>query len=293
VAFAAVGASTFAHLSAGAGVPWFFAILIAGLAAVPFGAVISIPAIRLSGLFLALATFGFGILLSQVGYRSFLMFGSSNGIVARRPSLPGLHLNTDTGYYYVILAVVVGCVAIVNLVERARLGRILRAMADSPLALSTHGTSVNVTRALVFCVSSFIAGISGALFAPLNGVVTGTTFPYFNSVALLAVLAVATFSLRRAGNSVVLASFAAAFLLEVLPGYITSATFALYLQVIFGASAMIAAVAAGSGRSIRGLTSRLDRSRRGPVTDRLTRLGLERNGDVEAATSPDQVRVLV
>lgn len=271
VAFAAVGASTFAHLTAQAGVPWLFAIVLAGLAAVPLGAVIAIPAIRLSGLFLALATFGLGILLSQVGYRSFLMFGSSNGIEARRPSLPGIHLTTDTGYYYVILAVVLGCVAIVKLVEGARLGRLLKAMADSPLALTTHGASVNVTRVLVFCVSSFIAGISGALFAPLNGVVTGTTFPYFDSVALLAVLAVATLSLRGLSDSIVAVSFVAALLLEVLPGYITSATFGLYLQVIFGASAMLAAVAAAPRASGTG-TPALHRGGRSPVRARLARL---------------------
>lgn len=285
VAFAAVGASTFAQLAGHSGVPWLFAVLLGGLAAVPLGAIISIPAIRLSGLFLALATFGFGILLAEVGYRSFLMFGSSNGIRAPRPSLPGIHLGSDRGYYYVILAVVALCVGIVKMVERARLGRLLRAMADSPLALTTHGLSVNVTRVLVFCVSSFIAGISGALFAPLNGVVTGTTFPYFNSVAILAVLAVAIFGLRGLGDSVVVASFAAAVLLEVVPGYFTNAQFSLYLQMIFGASAMLAAVAA-SGAGGRWPSAQWGRSRRSPVRARLER-------STPSPARPDDQPVLV
>lgn len=249
VAFAAVGASSFAHLAGNWGVPWVASLLLAGLAAVPLGAIVAIPAIRLSGLFLALATFGFGILLSQVGYRSFLMFGSSNGIAAPRPSLGGLHVGTDTGYYYVILAVVVGGVLVMRTIEGSRLGRLLRGLGGSPVALVTHGASVNVTRVIVFSISAFLAGISGALFAPLNGSVTGSTFPYFNSVALLAVLAVAAFSLRPFGDSVVLASFAAAGTFEVLPGYFTGPQVSLYLQVAFGALAVIASMYSGGQAS--------------------------------------------
>ena len=62
VAFAAVGATTFAHLTHGLGLPWLVALIAAGLLTIPIGAIVAIPAIRLSGLYLALATFGFGIL---------------------------------------------------------------------------------------------------------------------------------------------------------------------------------------------------------------------------------------
>jgi hypothetical protein len=62
VAFTAIGAAAFSHLTVGSGVPWLLALLLAGLIAVPIGAILAIPSIRLSGLYLALATFGFGIL---------------------------------------------------------------------------------------------------------------------------------------------------------------------------------------------------------------------------------------
>ena len=67
-AFAAIGATTMGHLTAGFGLPWGVALLLAGLAAVPVGAFIAIPAIRLPGVFLALATFGFGVTMEQMGY---------------------------------------------------------------------------------------------------------------------------------------------------------------------------------------------------------------------------------
>ena len=68
LAFAAVGAAAFGHFTVDWHVPWLVALLLAGLVAVPVGAIIAIPAIRLSGVFLALATYGFGILFEQMFY---------------------------------------------------------------------------------------------------------------------------------------------------------------------------------------------------------------------------------
>ena len=68
-AFVAIGASTFSHLTTDQGLPWLLALLGAGLVVVPVGALLSLPAIRLSGLYLALATFGFGILDAAGGLR--------------------------------------------------------------------------------------------------------------------------------------------------------------------------------------------------------------------------------
>ncbi len=70
------------------GIPWLLALLLAGLIAVPIGAIIAIPAIRLSGVFLALATLGFGILLEQMFYTMSFMFGPTTaGIPVPRPRL--------------------------------------------------------------------------------------------------------------------------------------------------------------------------------------------------------------
>ena len=102
VSFAAVGAAAFSHL-AGSGVPWLIALLVAGLIAVPLGALLAVPAIRLSGLYLALATFGFGLLLQDMFYQSHLMFGPTNdGIILPAAFLchqrPCLLLHRTGGY---------------------------------------------------------------------------------------------------------------------------------------------------------------------------------------------------
>ncbi len=155
-AFAAVGASTFAHLSHGVGLPWLLAVLIAGLVTVPIGVVLAVPAIRLSGVYLAVATFGFGILVAQTGYFTFLMFGSGGTLAASRPS----GFESDRNYYYLVLAFAFAAWALTAIIWRIRLGRLLRALAGSPTALEANGTSVNLTRVLVFAISALMAGVS-------------------------------------------------------------------------------------------------------------------------------------
>ena len=231
--FAAVGASSLGHFQHH--LPWVLALLAAGLVAVPVGALIAVPAIRLSGLYLALATLGFGILLSGVAYTTDLMFGTGAGLTVARPG----GLDGDTSYYYVALIVVALSAVLVMAIERARLGRLLRALADSPLALATHGTTVNITRVIVFCVSAFLAAIGGGLLAGQIGVVNADSFAAFQSLTLVAVLVVS-------GRRPVSSSFLAAAALVIVPVYISNADVSTYLSLLFGLCALGIGVAAGA-----------------------------------------------
>ena len=228
-AFAAIGATTMGHLTAGFGLPWGVALLLAGLAAVPIGAFIAIPAIRLPGVFLALATFGFGVTMQQMGYPLWLMFGSSSlGQAVNRPSFA----QGDIAYYYLAFAFAVIVSLMVMWLVRSRLGRLLRGMADSPVALATQGTSVMVTRVLVFCVSAFLAAISGALFGGVVHTVTSSDFAAFSSLTLLALLVIIP------GREPWYA-FGAGFALVILPSWIsTGATVNDWLNVLFGVAAV-------------------------------------------------------
>ncbi len=125
-------------------------------------------------------------------------------------------------------------------VERSRLGRLLRAMSDSPLALTTLGTSVNISRVIVFAISGFLAGISGGLYASLFGGVTQDTFNYVQSLLALAVLAIA-------GSRTITAAFVAPALLYVVPLYFTQENATAWLQLGFGLGAMFAAAASQGG----------------------------------------------
>jgi branched-subunit amino acid ABC-type transport system permease component len=237
MAFAAVGATTAAR-AVDAGVPFPLAVLLGGLVAVPIGGLLAIPAIRLSGVYLAIATFGFGLLVQRLFFPSFLMFGKDYYLAAPRPKLGGLNVHTDTGYYFVVLAGMVLCVGLLALIRTSRMGRLLRAFADSPTALNAHGTNTTELKVLVFCTSAFLAGIGGALLGPVTGTATQVSFDLGVSLLLLAVLFVA-------GRQPLLSAVVAAVLFIVIPGYIDNAGIREYTPIVFGALAVVAAIYGG------------------------------------------------
>jgi ABC-type branched-subunit amino acid transport system permease subunit len=264
-AFAAVGATTFSHLATGAHWPWLVALVAAGLVAVPVGAVLALPAIRLSGLYLALATFGFGVLLQRLIYPTALMFGAHASLKATRPVIGGLHLDGDKAFYFVCVAIVVAGVGLVHVLTRSRLGRLLRALSDSPTALTTLGSEVNLIRTLVFCISAFLAAIAGALYAAFIGSFGLSSFDALLSLTLLVVLAIA-------GSGEISAPVIAAIAYILVPSYIQSATLNEWLPVIFGVSAIFVAVASarpGRATAVRMPERVAARGRSSPVRYRL------------------------
>lgn len=238
IGFFAIGAAAFGH-AVGNGTPWLLAVLWAGVVAIPVGAFIAIPAIRLSGLFLALATLGFGVLLANYFYgKSYFFGGERGGLPTSRPEL----FDTDKQYYFLLLSFAIAGIVLVLLIERARLGRLLRGLADSPVGLTTLGLSANVTLVLVFCLSAFMAGVSGGLNASVFGAINQDAYSYFFSLIILSVL---VFS----GTSTVVAAVVAPVISVVLPVYIDSAEATLWLQLGYGIVAIATAMLAEGGAS--------------------------------------------
>jgi ABC-type branched-subunit amino acid transport system permease subunit/ABC-type uncharacterized transport system YnjBCD ATPase subunit len=246
VAFAAIGATAFSHLTLGSGVPWLVALVLTGLIAVPIGAMLAIPAIRLTGLYLALATFGFGILLQGMFYTASFMFGS-NGVGVSDPRPHVSWLATDTAFYYLVLVMALLTALLVIALNRSRLGRLLRGAADSPTALQTSGASVSVTRVLVFCMSAFLAAVGGALAAASQGTVVADSYQPLLSLTYFALIVIV------AGGAPWDAILAAAALVLV-PSYVSGAQVSTVLQLLFGAGAIAYAMLPGR---VHGVPARL------------------------------------
>jgi ABC-type branched-subunit amino acid transport system ATPase component/branched-subunit amino acid ABC-type transport system permease component len=261
--FAAVGAVAFSRLTVDAHLPWLLALLLAGLIVVPIGVLVAIPAIRLPGIYLALATFGFGLLLEDMFYQTSLMFGSNiAGIEVPMPHLSWLDVDSDTGFYFVVLAITTVIALALLLLDRSRLGRLLRGMADAPTALMTSGTSVFVTRTLVFCLSAYIAGIAGALSGSVLTFVSGVNYDPITSLTDVVLLMICV-------GGVPWYALLAGFSLTVIPGYISSTSTSYYLQIIFGAAAIMAALGlqAGVPEVVRRAVDRIG-GRRTPASAR-------------------------
>jgi ABC-type branched-subunit amino acid transport system ATPase component/ABC-type branched-subunit amino acid transport system permease subunit len=228
IGFAAIGATAFAELATNLHFPWLLAIAGAIVIAGAVGTIVALSAIRLSGVFLALATLAFGYVLQQLFYPTTLMFGVTSGsLVAPRPSFA----SSDDAYYVLVAVAVALCVAVVLVLDRTRLGRLLRGMSDSPVALQVQGTSIQVTKLVVFGVSAAMAGLAGALFAGLNNYVTPAAFPASLSLTLVAVV----FVLRVEHPWY---AFAAAVAFYLVPAKLDILQAANWTQLIFGALAV-------------------------------------------------------
>lgn len=253
VTFLAIGTEAFSHLTVDEHVPWLLALLLAGLVVVPIGALLAIPAIRLSGLYLALATLGFGIVVQYMFYTAGYMFGQS-GVASTvpRPDVSWLPVSSDRGYFYLLLFFAVAITAVVVLLERSRLGRLLRAMSGSPMGLAASGNSVNVTRVLVFCLSAFIAAVSGALGGAIPGVVSGDSYPALLSVTYFAVVIISV------GGAPWYALIGAAGL-ALIPSYLPSESVTNYLTLAFGIFAVLFALTPDDRRGLPdGVRQRID-----------------------------------
>jgi ABC-type branched-subunit amino acid transport system permease subunit len=230
--FLAVGATVMSHLVA-SGVPWLPALALAGLAAVPVGILVALPAVRLSGIYLGLLTLGFGILMQDVAYQTSPMFGTGLTVSIPRPHLGFINGNHDVTLYYIVLAVAVVCLALMCMMWRGRMGRFLRALAEAPTMLVTQGLQLTITRLLLFSASAFFAAIGGALIITQTGSASGSTFGPLQSLIFLAVLAIA-------GSRRLVSPILAALFLGVLPGYASG--FGANAQLlVFGGVAIVAA----------------------------------------------------
>ena len=214
MAFAAVGATTMSHLTS-SGLPWVVALVLAGLFTAPVGALVAIPAMRQSGIYLALITLGLGILMQNVIFGTSWMFGSKLVATAPRPKLGFIDGTNDRWLYYIVLVIATLTCLTLSAIYRGRLGRLLRAMSETPVMLSTHGLAVNVCRLLVFCISACFAGVGGALVITQTGAASGVGFGPVQSLLLLAVLAIF-------GTRLLRSSILAAAAITLLPAYVTA-----------------------------------------------------------------------
>ncbi|HLJ08791.1 MAG TPA: branched-chain amino acid ABC transporter permease, partial [Acidimicrobiia bacterium] len=227
--FAGFAATTLSHFLS-AGIPYLLALVLAALVMVPVAAAVAIPSIRLSGLFLALATFGFGKLVQDILFPTSLAFGTSSVAAIPRPAL----FKGPVAFYYLVLGVVAVGVLIVEIVRAGRLGRILRALADSPTAVRSLGVNPTSSRVLVFCLSAFLAGLGGGLIGSLIQNLNIYSFDFSQSLIWVTILVAA--GARTFGGSVT-----AAVLLIAAPTLFHSETITNWQPVLFGLGAMFLA----------------------------------------------------
>jgi branched-chain amino acid transport system permease protein len=144
------------------------------------------PALRLEGLYLALATFSLALAVPQIFKYFEHWTGGSQGIVLSKPKAPfGLRLTEDQWLYYLTLAVTIVLFVLAWNLLRGRVGRAIVAIRDNHIAAEAMGVNNSLYKSVVFGVSAAYTGIAGGLSAIAIAFVAPDTFDVFLSITLL------------------------------------------------------------------------------------------------------------
>jgi len=187
-AFYAIGAYTAAILMDRFGVPYWATLPVAGVVCFVFGFLFGLPALRLQGHYLALATFALAVATPQLlKYKRLEEWtGGVQGIVIMKPDPPfGLPLSQDRWLYLFTLVVAVALFVIAWNILRGRTGRALIALRDNPIAAEAMGVNGALYKSTAFGVSALYTGIGGALGAIAVQFVAPDSFAVFLSISFV------------------------------------------------------------------------------------------------------------
>jgi branched-chain amino acid transport system permease protein len=187
-AFFLIGVFTSAYINNTYAIPVFFAIPLAGIVTALVGLVFGLPAARLKGLYLVIATLAAQYILLDFFSRAEWFSGGSVPASANPFSIFGTTLRGDRQYFYVVLAYVVVSYLLVTNLMRTRDGRALVAIRDHYLSAEIMGINLTKYRTLSFGLAAFFAGIAGALYAHYQLVTSQEGFGIERSVLFLAMV---------------------------------------------------------------------------------------------------------
>ena len=183
--FWALGAYASAIVVTKAGLPFLVGVLAGGVVAGLFGALVALPALRVQGHYLAIATLGFALFVQQMLFEWESFTGGRQGLFVPRPSLFGTEMQSDFGYYYVLLAIFLLLAWIAHNFAKSHTGRSLMALRMSAVAAECCGIPRPKHVIIAFATSAFFTGVSGALFAHLLGHLSTETFSLAASLSFL------------------------------------------------------------------------------------------------------------
>ncbi|WP_370415801.1 ATP-binding cassette domain-containing protein [Streptomyces fradiae] len=195
------GAALVAGLLMSHGWPFAAATLAGTAVAALLGAVVALPALRLGGRSLALATLALAFLADQVLFQFGWLRNGDTGWAIPRPVIGPLDLSDDRAMGVALVALCAAGVAGLSRLRGSRRGRAMLAVRSAPAAAAASGVSVVRTKLLVFAVSAGLAGFGGVLYASYNTRITATDFPAMAGLVWLAVVVAA--GVRRPQYAVV------------------------------------------------------------------------------------------
>ena len=223
------------------------------------GALVGFPAVRLKGLYLAIATLAFGICVERLLYQLRDVTGGPYGLSVDPPVLLGFTFGNEVRLYYLCLGVaVLGAVLQANLMSR-RPGRMILALRDNEIAAASFGVPAVRMKVAVFALSAVYAAMGGALYAALVSFISTEHFTVWLSISFVAMVVVG-------GLGSIAGSFLGAAFVVLLPELLRGA--GNYQQLVYGVAMIVVFVVWPSGlvggiAALRGAVGRVAARRSG------------------------------
>jgi branched-chain amino acid transport system permease protein len=198
--FAGVGTFTAAQLADDFGVPVLWGMVAGAVVAAVVGALVAIPALRLGGIYLALATLAFALMVENIVFPQDWVSGGDAGVEVPRPVIGAIDFADDRSFFLLAFAVFALIGTAVVLIRKGTTGRYLAALRGSEVAASAIGINPVRAKITVFALSAAIAGIGGTLLASLQG--STSVAEYSTFYGLFWVVLVVTLGARTVDGAV-------------------------------------------------------------------------------------------
>ena len=189
-AFIGIGGYTSAILVTRLGISFWLSIPVAGLMAAAAGMVIGIPSLRVKGLYLCIATLAAQFIFEFIFVHWESVTNGITGINVPPPAIAGFEFKTEKSFYWITLIFSILAVIYAKNLVRSRMGRAFMAIRDRDLSAEIIGINLFRYKLSAFAISSFYAGVAGALWISYLKVITPEHFPLLLSVEYLAMIIV-------------------------------------------------------------------------------------------------------
>jgi branched-chain amino acid transport system permease protein len=183
-AFLGIGAYAHAYFLQ-LGVPWVASVAIAVMITTACGIVVGLPALRMTGIYLAIATLAFAVIIQEVFTRWEAVTGGFSGMAVDKPVIFGIRLADEASFYYLCAAVLAVTLLLTRNLLRSSTGRAWVAIRDSEIAAQSMGVQLPLYKSFAFGYSAALMGLAGALFAHKIAYLAPDIFSILFSIQLL------------------------------------------------------------------------------------------------------------
>lgn len=189
-AFFAIGGYSYIILTNTFQLNFFFTLFCSALITSISGLIVGIPALRLIGIYLAIATMGFGFILEQILLVWHSLTGGANGISVGTLTIFSVSIDSDQKFYYIVMPIAVLMFILARNIIFSDTGRSFKAIMDSEVSASTSGINVSQYKIISFAISSFYAGIAGALYAQYQSFISPEIFNIMLSIDFVVMIVI-------------------------------------------------------------------------------------------------------